>query len=89
MPSGTLHYRLRIRTGADDADLLYVSSVPGDLNPFIAEAPDGDGSTLDPLTGKVSVGAYTVKVIDAPGFVCRALPDPETEDDLDFDTTAR
>lgn len=69
MPSGTLHYRFRIRTGTDEADLFYASSVPGDTNPFIAEPPSGDGASLDPLTGKVSVGAYTVKVIDAPGVV--------------------
>src|SRR5574338_1121439 len=69
MPSGTLHYRFRIRTGTDEADLFSATSVASQTNPYIAEPPSGDGSTLDPLTGKVSVGAYTVRVIDAVGFV--------------------
>jgi hypothetical protein len=69
MPAGDLQYRFRIRTATDEADLFSVTTVRDGLNPFIAEPPDGDGSTLDPLTGKVSVGAYTVRVIDAPGFV--------------------
>jgi hypothetical protein len=69
MPAGDLQYRFRIRTATDEADLFSVTTVRDGLNPYIAEAPDGDGSTLDPLTGKVSVGAYTVRVIDAPGSV--------------------
>ncbi len=69
MPNGTLHYRFRIRTATDEADLFVATSLADGDNPLIAEAPSGDGSTLDPLTGKVTVGAYTVKVIDAPGVV--------------------
>jgi hypothetical protein len=61
----TLHYRLRIRTADDSADLFAVSSVPSDRYPYIAEEPDGDGSTLDPVEGRVTVGAYTVQVVDA------------------------
>src|SRR4051812_14763143 len=79
MPAGDLQYRFRIRTATDEADLFSVTTVRDGLNPFIAEPPDGDGSTLDPLTGKVSVGAYTVRVIDAPGFVYSNIGSPLAE----------
>ncbi len=69
MPNGTLHYRLRIRTATDEADLFVATSLRDGINPFIESPPEGDGSSLDPLTGKVTVGAYTVKVIDAPGVI--------------------
>ena len=67
--STPLQYRLRIRTTADDADYLVITSVPGGTNPYIAEPPEGDGATLDPVAGSVSVGAYTVRVIDAVATV--------------------
>jgi hypothetical protein len=63
--SAGIQYRLRIRNGSDDADLFVISSIPDDDNPYIAEPPDGDGESLDPLTGKVEVGSYTIRVIDA------------------------
>jgi hypothetical protein len=50
MPHGTLHYRLRIRTPDNSADLFIATSTRDGINPFIAEAPDGDGrrSTRSP-----------------------------------------
>ena len=33
--------------------------------PYIAEPPQGDGQTLNPITGEVQVGGFTVPVIDA------------------------
>jgi hypothetical protein len=71
MPTTTLHYRLRIRTVSTDAapngtgDELSVSSLPTDGAPYIGSAPDGDGQEVDPLTGSVRTGTYTVEVVDA------------------------
>jgi hypothetical protein len=62
------YYQLVIRNAADTADDLVVTSVPtalGGTNPYIVEPPDGDGQSLDPLTGKFDVGAYRVSVADA------------------------
>lgn len=66
----------RLRVFGDDADaepLLQVTSLPEGhhapgtrpSHPYLAEAPDVDGATLDPLTGAVTRGAATVRVIDA------------------------
>lgn len=45
---------------------LEVTSIPGGTNPYIPEdgAPTGEGSELDPLTGSVSVGAYSGLIAD-------------------------
>jgi hypothetical protein len=66
---GTLHYQLVIRNADDDGNLLSVSSIRGDTSPYIASPPQGDGEEVDPLTGQVTVGAYTVEVIDGIGTV--------------------
>ncbi len=83
MPLGDLAYRLRILND-DGSDYLVISSLAADDHPYIAEPPRGDGSTLDPVTGQVSLGAYTVQVIDAEGTVQLAgqgwLDDPEVDD---------
>lgn len=60
-----LVYRLRIRNAADSADDLIVSSVRGGTNPYLGGPPSGDGQEVDPLTGEVRTGVYTVEVIDA------------------------
>jgi hypothetical protein len=71
MPNTTIHYRLRIRTVSTTAnpngtgDELTVSSLPADGAPYIGSAPDGDGQEVDPLTGSVRTGTYTVEVVDA------------------------
>jgi hypothetical protein len=62
---GTLHYQLVIRNADDTGDLLSVSSLRDGVNPYIASPPSGDGEEVEPLSGKVTVGAYTVEVIDA------------------------
>jgi len=67
--STLLEYRLRVRDGDDTADLFTITSIRGGDNPYIAEPPEGDGESLDPLTGKVEVGSYTIRVIDAVGSV--------------------
>jgi hypothetical protein len=58
-------YRLRIRNAADDADALVVTSLATGADALIAEVPNIDGATFDPLTGKTTVGGATVLVIDA------------------------
>ena len=62
--STNLSYRLRIRTAADNADALIISSVRGGTNPYIAEPPTGDGQEVDPLLGGVRTGVYTLRVLD-------------------------
>lgn len=59
-----LAYRLRIRDAADTTNLLVVSSVRGGTNPYITEAPSGDGQEIDPLSGATRTGLYTVRVAD-------------------------
>src|SRR5690349_1066956 len=69
-----LDYRLRIRTANDDADELIFSTIPGAGYPYIAAPPQGDGQTLDPVAGKVTIGAYTVRVIDAVDTLLQPAP---------------
>lgn len=57
-------YRLRIRNKADDADLLVITSLEGSDNPYITEAPSGDGQSFDPITGAPTTGSYTFVVAD-------------------------
>jgi hypothetical protein len=67
--SGTLHYRVRFRDPFDTTDVLVVSTVPTDDNPFIVEPPEGDGTKIDPLTGVVEVGEYVVRIADEVGTI--------------------
>lgn len=66
----TLEYQLRIRDASTlanpdgTADALTLTSVAGGTNPYITDAPEGDGAEFDPITGTVREGAYTVRVID-------------------------
>jgi hypothetical protein len=43
MPHGTRHYRLRIRTPDNSADLFIATSTRDGINPFIKEAPTATG----------------------------------------------
>jgi hypothetical protein len=79
--STPLEYRLRVRNGDDTADLFTITSIRDGENPYIAEPPDGDGESLDPLTGKVEVGSYTIRVIDAVGTVLFDSEDAPTLDE--------
>lgn len=71
MPSNLLEYRLRIRNGSTlanpngTADVLVITSIRNDTNPYIASPPQGDGLQFDPIKGTVRSGSYTVNVIDA------------------------
>jgi hypothetical protein len=71
MPASTIEYRLRIRNASTvanpdgTADVVSVSSTPGGTNPYIASEPSGDGQEVDPLTGAVRTGSYTVEIVDA------------------------
>lgn len=71
MASVPRSYRLRIRDASTVAhpdgttDDLVITSIPGGTNPYIAGPPTGDGQELDPLSGQVRTGAYTIQVIDA------------------------
>jgi hypothetical protein len=42
----------------------YITSIRGDDNPYIVNAPNGDGQEVDLLTGGVRSGAYVVEVAD-------------------------
>jgi hypothetical protein len=79
--STPIEYRLRVRNGADTDDLFVVTSTAGGDNPYIAEPPEIDGESLDPLTGKVEVGAATIKIIDAVGTVFADDVDAATLDE--------
>jgi hypothetical protein len=71
MPASLIQYRLRVRTVSTLAnpdgvsDAFTVSSVPGDALPFIAAPPTGDGQEVDPITGAVRTGSYTLEIVDA------------------------
>jgi hypothetical protein len=65
--SGPLAYQLRLRDPFDTTDVLVVSTVPTDTNPFITQPPEGDGTKIDPLTGRVEVGEYVVRIADEIG----------------------
>src|SRR4051812_48102716 len=60
-----LGYRLRIRNVANSADDLVITSLAAGPNPYLIEPPQGEGQTLNPTTGQVQVGGYTIAVIDA------------------------
>jgi hypothetical protein len=65
-----LEYQLRIRNASTaldpdgTADALTLTSVAGGTNPYITEAPSGDGQEVDPITGSLREGSYTVRVVD-------------------------
>ena len=71
MPASLIEYRLSIKvastTGTPNptTDELVVTSVPSGTNPYIAEPPSGDGQEVDPITGAIRSGAYTVQIVDA------------------------
>lgn len=91
---GTLSYRFTIvdpasNSGANQftpgmatvpAAHWSVSSVRGDARPYLESPPTGDGQSLDLLTGRITDGAYTVRVIDALGTVGGGTP---VNDELD------
>lgn len=54
-------YRVRVRNVADTADLVTVGM------PDLAAPLAGDGAELDPITGEVRSGSYSVRVVDAGG----------------------
>lgn len=70
MTQYAIAYRLRIRDASTTAnpdgttDVLTVTSVRGGTNPYITEPPNGDGQSVDPLTGETVTAAYTVLVAD-------------------------
>jgi len=61
--------RFRLRNKADDDDLIVATSVRDGIHPYIEAFPDGDGQEVDPLTGKVTVGSYRLRVIDWWGLI--------------------
>jgi hypothetical protein len=63
MPSQSVTYRLRIRNAADSADEMVATSGTG-TGAHIVEPPRVDGSSFDPLTGKLSIGSAVVRVAD-------------------------
>jgi hypothetical protein len=67
--SGTLHWRVTLRDAADTFDAVVLSSHPDDDNPVLMGPPEGDGESLDPLTGQIGLAEYTVEVADASGTI--------------------
>lgn len=61
-----IEYQLRVRNAGDSADALTVTSVRGGTNPYISEGgtPSGDGTTVDALSGKITAGVITGRIID-------------------------
>jgi hypothetical protein len=84
--SGSLAYQLAIRDPFDTTDVLVVSTVPTDTNPFITQPPEGDGTKIDPLTGRVEVGEYVVRIADEVGTL--TLPTLIFQEDWLYETQA-
>jgi hypothetical protein len=70
--SGELTVRLSMSNGALNFDRQawfdsVIGSGPGlvSAHPYIAVPPQGDGQTLNPVTGEVQTGGFTIAVIDA------------------------
>jgi hypothetical protein len=84
--SGSLAYQLRLRDPFDTTDVLVVSTVPTDTNPFITQPPEGDGTKIDPLTGRVEVGEYVVRIADEIGTL--TLPTLIFQEDWLYETQA-
>jgi hypothetical protein len=82
--STALLYKFVVRNAADTADDLVITSDPSSDYPYIAKPPAGEGMTLDPLTGSVTIGAYTVEVIDAIATVPAIDTSTELTDALDY-----
>ena len=59
------YFRLTVRNRADDDDLFVVSTKPTDDAPYITEPPNGDGNSIDPITGAVTTGSYSYRFADA------------------------
>lgn len=70
MAGAALSYRVRIRNASSagnpngTADDLVLTSIRGGTNPYLSAEPTGDGQELDPLTGEVRTGSYTVQLVD-------------------------
>lgn len=90
-----LVYRLRVHDGdpatlaafraGTGGNVLVATSLPAGLNPYIPEdgLPSGDGQTLKMPEGDVSVGAYTVLVMDVEGET--ATFDPVESEPFSYD----
>jgi hypothetical protein len=63
--STSIEYRVRIRDAADTVDVLVITSTRGGTNPYLCEAPHGDGSEFDPFTGAYRSGSHTFRIADA------------------------
>ena len=59
-----LEYRLRLRTAANDADALVVTSTRGGANPYVSGIPSGDGASLERENGKVMAGVFSGRIVD-------------------------
>lgn len=59
-----VYHRLRIRTADDTADALILSTRAGVGVACLAGPPTGDGTEIDPWTGRVTVGSYSGEAID-------------------------
>ena len=73
MPAISVEYEYRVHDGTtaittffagSGGALLVASSVAGGTNPWLTEPPAGDGTTIDPLTGKTRAGAWSVAIGD-------------------------
>jgi hypothetical protein len=74
-----LAFRLRVRTPKDDGDLFVATSLRAN-NPggnqqynYVQGPPKFDGLQIDPVTGDVTVGAATIRVIDQFADIAQSL----------------
>ena len=64
MPVTPRYYRLHIRNQADNADLLVLSSKPGDANCLLSLEPNADGQRIDWALGTNEIGVVVWRAID-------------------------
>ena len=66
-----LAYKLVIRDASTVAnpngttDAITITSVRSGTNPYIASPPSGDGYEIDPITGAIRSGSYSIQIADA------------------------
>jgi len=87
MGSTSVTYRVRVRNATDTGDALVLTSLRGGTNPVIAKAPTGDGQELDPVTGVIATGQYSIDIAD-PVIVGSSPPSRVVTSQL-FDANGR
>ena len=87
--SGTLAFRLTIRNPADDGDLVVIDSAASATNPYLVGPPEGDGTSVDILSGQTGVGAYEFRIADVSGTILDPSSTSRVVTGILADTAAR